>query len=62
MYIKAIDDECASGGFPSELAHPVKIDQETEEDFVSGWTVFEDAEKVRFEGYGGDVAGVEGEG
>ena len=46
MYIEAVDHEGAGGGLGSQLAHPVEIDEEAEEDLVCGGAVLEDAEEV----------------
>jgi len=62
MDVVRVDDECSIGGIGIEFTHTVEIDQEGKEDLVGSGTILEDAEKVGFEGDGGDVSGVEGEG
>lgn len=61
MNIIGIDDE-AEPAIGAEFCHAVKVDEEGEEDLVCGGAVLEDAKEICFEGYGGYVAGVEGEG
>jgi len=61
MDVVRVDDKRSIGGIGIEFTHTVEIDQEGEEDLVGGGAVLEDAEKIGFEGDGGDVSGMEGE-
>lgn len=60
--IVGIDDEGSARRLCGNSGHPVEIDEEGEEHLICGWTIFEDAEEVGFEGDRWDVAGVEGQG
>ena len=62
MDVIGVDDKCSGSGIGIEFAHAVEIDQKGEEDFVGGGTVLENTEKISFEGDGGDVSSMEGEG
>lgn len=61
MDVTAVYDEFVAGRFFRELSHAIEIDEERDENLVGGGTVFEDTEKVRFEGDGGCRAGMKGE-
>lgn len=45
----------------AKLVHAIKVHQETEKDLIGRRTVFEDAEEVGLDGYGGHVSRVEEE-
>ncbi|KAG6849745.1 hypothetical protein H0H87_002473, partial [Tephrocybe sp. NHM501043] len=59
--VERVNDEAAADRITTELAHPVKVDQQGEEDLVRCRAVLEDAEELRFKRYCGDIARVEGE-
>jgi hypothetical protein len=56
--VTAVYDEFVASRFFRELGHAIEIYEERDEYLVGGWTVFEDAEKVGFEGDGGCRAGM----
>jgi len=56
--VTAVYDEFVAGRFFCQLGHSIEIYEERDENLVGGWTVFEDTEKVGFEGDGGCRAGM----
>ena len=62
MHVIAVDDKCPPRALQAEFRHPVKVNEQAQENVVRGGAVFEDAKKVRFKGYGGDITGMERKG
>jgi hypothetical protein len=48
--VEIINDKIATGRFPGEFGHAIEVDEEGNKNLVGGWTIFEDTEKIRFEG------------
>lgn len=46
MNIKTINHERPPRCFSRQFTHSIKIDEKAEENFICGWTVFENAEEV----------------
>jgi hypothetical protein len=62
MHIEAIDGERSPRDAHAQPTHPIKVDQEREEDLVARRTVLEDSQEVDFDRDSRDVSGVEAEG
>lgn len=58
MDVTAVYDEFVAGRLFRELGHAIEINEERDKNLVGGWTIFEDTEKVGFEGDGRCCAGM----
>ena len=61
MYIIRVNHKRPAHRVLAQLRHAVKVHEQRKKDMVRGGAVLEDAQEVRLEGDGGDVARVEGE-
>lgn len=62
MDVVRINHERPPDRILTQLGHPVKVDEQAQEDMVRRRAVLEDAQEIGLEGDGGDVPRVEGEG
>lgn len=61
MDVEAVDRERLARDLKAELAHPVKVDEQRQEDLVGRRAVLEDPLQIDLDVDAGDVSGVEAE-